>query len=327
MKAIVTDMTRFAIKIAPTCLLILFILLFMGILGAKPAFAQTNQTTQPGQSNQSGLTGQTSQVASFSYNPTASKILGKHVLVTNLSTGQVLFDRESSVAQPLASLTKLMTAITVKEIYSVWTNPPERIRLISKTGAYTEADRAVAVGGWMKANDLLSYMLLSSSNFAAQSFAEGIMPYTSFISYMNFTAKRLGINNSHFVNASGLTNDNGTSSTGTASDIMKTLAIIMKKYPELAAATRSEDAVIKSSTGTKVTIDNTNKSLENIPNLALGKTGYTDEAGGNLAVVIKRNGNYYGIVVLGSTLDGRFKDVEYLASLVPANISSSLQLK
>jgi D-alanyl-D-alanine carboxypeptidase len=252
-------------------------------------------------------------------NPDTSKILAKRVLVTNLSTGQILFEKDASTIQPIASLAKLMTAITVKEIYATWPNPPQKIKLVSRTAAQTAADRQVAVGGYMKANDLVSYMLLSSSNFAAQSLASSIMPYTSFISYMNFTARKLGITESSFINASGLTEKNGTSPTGNARDIMKTLDIIVKKYPELAIATRSEDAVIRTSSGKSIPIDNTNKSLEKIQNVFLGKTGYTDEAGGNLAIVVRRNGNYYGIVVLNSTVAGRFSDAEYLASLIPLN--------
>lgn len=277
--------------------------------------AEINQLNQPVASQFSAQ----APASDASYNPDPSRILAKHVLVTNLTTGQNLYEKDSSAIQPIASLTKLMTAITVKEIQATWINPPEKIKLIARTAAFTKADLQVSTGGYMKTNDLVSYMLLSSSNFAAQSFASGIMPYTSFISYMNFTAKKLGLNGYHFVNASGLTEKNGTSSTGSAQDIMKTLVIIMKKYPELAAATRSTGATIKSSAGEVIEIDNTNKSLDTIPNIVLGKTGFTDEAGGNLALVIKRNGQHYGIVVLGSTIDGRFTDVEYLASLIPAN--------
>ncbi len=257
--------------------------------------------------------------ADANYRPDQSKIIAKNVLVTNLTTGQVLFDKNSTVVQPIASLAKLMTAITIKEIQATWKNPPEKIKLISKTAAYTKADFQVATGGYMKTNDLVSYMLLASSNFAAQSLANGVMPYTSFISYMNFTAKNLGLNSYAFVNASGLTEANGKSSIGSAQDIMKTLVIIMKKYPELASATRSNGATIKSSTGEVIEIDNTNKSLDVIPGIVLGKTGFTDEAGGNLALVIKRNNNYYGVVVMGSTIDARFTDAEYLASLIPVN--------
>ncbi len=251
--------------------------------------------------------------------PDPTKLEAKHILVTNLTTGQTLFDKDSLTVRPLASLSKLMTAITAKEIAKTWVNPPKKIKLVAKSGAYTAADREVAAGGYMKYDDLISYMLLSSSNFAAQSLANNIMPYTSFISYMNFTARKLGLTNSKFVTASGLTNDNGSSSVGTAQDVMKTLGVIVTKYPELATATRSEDAVIKTSSGKIINIDNTNKSLEKIKGIFLGKTGYTDEAGGNLAIVLELNGSYYGIVVLGSTIQGRFNDVEYLASLIPEN--------
>lgn len=240
----------------------------------------------------------------------------KHILVTDLSTGEVLFNRDADTPQPLASLTKLMTAITVRTITDTWKNPPKQIRLVAKSAAWTKADRELAVGGYMSIDDLTSYMLLTSSNFAAQSLANGFMPFPSFVSYMNFSAKNLGLKHSNFINASGLTEANGAASTGSASDIMKMLAFISKRYPKLAEATRSAEAHIETDSGKMVTIENTNKLLGDIPGLYLGKTGFTDEAGGNLAIVIRRNDHLYGIVVMGSTVEGRFDETAQIASLI-----------
>ncbi len=295
----------FAVAITASCTIALMAVLSMPQT-ASAQFVQISPTS-------------TTAVIDAPLNPDTTKLLAKRILVANLTTGQILYEKDSATPQPIASLAKLMTAITAREIYATWPNPPQKIKLISRTAAFTAADRQIAVGGYMKTNDLVSYMLLSSSNFAAQSLATGIIPYTSFISYKNFTARKLGLTESNFVNASGLTEKNKTSSAGSARDMMKLLDLVVKKYPELATATRSEDAVIKTSSGKAIAIDNPNKSLEKIQNVFLGKTGYTDEAGGNLTIVVRRNGNYYGIVVLSSTVDGRFSDAEYLASLIPLN--------
>lgn len=249
-----------------------------------------------------------------------SQIKGESVLVKNLTTGDVLFEKDANTSRPLASLSKLMTAITVKKIQEHWAVLPLKIKLISKGGALNEVDAAVKAGGLMKVNDLVSYMLLSSSNFAAYSLTHELIPFSSFMAYMNFTAADIGLENFHFVNGSGLT-ETGTNMTvdernsiGSAHDVAKILNKIVVSYPELAKVTRVTDAMITTTSGKKIPISNTNKLLDSLDNIYLGKTGFTDDAGGNLAVVIEKNGQYYGIVVMGSTKEGRFADVTYLAS-------------
>lgn len=245
-------------------------------------------------------------------------IKGQSVLVKNISTGEILYSKESDAVRPLASITKLMTAITVMKMKEEWKSLPESIQIISNGEALTATDRAVKAGKYMKLDNLVSYMLLTSSNFAAYSIAHEIIPFSSFISYMNRQGEIIGLKNSHFVNASGLSENGSTkeirNSIGTADDVMKLLETITFKYPQLAKATRTSDATVKLPNGQSVAIENTNKLLDTMPDIFLGKTGYTEDAGGNLAIVIEREGQYYGIVVLGSTMDDRFTDVSYLAS-------------
>ncbi len=256
----------------------------------------------------------------YAIDPT--KVLAQSVLVKNLNTGQILFSRESQRRLPLASISKLMTAITVKTMQENWKTLPAIIRLSPNIGgALTAADRAVKAGGYMKTNDLNAYMLLTSSNYAAYSLTHELIPFSSFMAYMNFTAKNIGLKNSHFINGSGLTeiarNKTHSNSEGTAEDVMTMLQVFVKKYPELARATRTPDAFIRiHATGEKIPIENTNKLLDSMDNIFLGKTGYTGDAGGNLAIVIQKNDQYYGIVVLGSTAAARFDDVAYLASQI-----------
>jgi D-alanyl-D-alanine carboxypeptidase len=69
---------------------------------------------------------------------------------------------------------------------------------------------------------------------------------------------------------------------------------------------------------------NTNKEVENTFGLMSSKTGFTDMAGGNLAVIVSPSpGQKYLIVILGSTLSGRFKDIEILNNLLPSIIKAS----
>lgn len=251
-----------------------------------------------------------------------NKIQAEAVFVQNISTGEILIDKNADKPRPLASISKLMTAITVKKIQENWTYLPEKIKLVSNGTGYTEADLTVKSGGLMRINDLVSYMLLTSSNFAAYSLTHELIPFSSFMAYMNHTASEIGLENFHFVNGSGLTEENKQlsieerNSIGSAKDVAKILKKIVDSYPELATVTRATDAVITSTSGKRVQISNTNKLLGNMDNIYLGKTGFTDDAGGNLAIVIKKDDQYFAIVVMGSTKEGRFEDVAYIASSI-----------
>lgn len=276
-----------------------------------------------------------------------TKIKARSVLVKNISTGEILFEKEADKKAPLASLTKLMTAVTVAEIQKNWKSIPSKIKLTSNGETLTKADRSVAAGGYMNISDLVSYMLLSSSNFAAHSLSHEMIPYPSFIAYMNFSAKKIGLENASFVDSVGLpvgeetkkktnqsnkqviastvvspatnpstsnTSSTAKNSEASAKDVSKIMETILTVYPKLAVATQADTAYITVDKNEKIEIKNTNILLSKIDGIILGKTGFTDDAGGNLALVINKNGAYYSVIVLGSTIEGRFDDALYLAT-------------
>lgn len=256
-----------------------------------------------------------------------SKLLAKSVMIKNLTTGKIIYSKNPDEQLPLASLVKLMTAITVRNLQENWQIFPTQIQLSGDGTPLTKADFSIGSEGFMKIDDMLNYMLLTSSNFAAQSLARNIIPEMSFISYMNFTAKKIGLAHSTFINASGLTetlhkNNQPLSSVGTVRDVTILLEKIIIEYPELASATQIQSATVTNTTGKKIEIKNTNKLLDDPlfstqkKRIVLGKTGFTDEAGGNLAIVLLKNNQYYSITVIGSTIEGRFDDIHYLATQI-----------
>lgn len=250
-----------------------------------------------------------------------TNIVAKSFLVKNITTDTVLYEKSASEILPLASLTKLITAMTVREMQKNWVSFPAQIKLVSNGPALNTVDRIVKSGRYLSIDDALSYMLLTSSNYAAYSLSHNIIPYPSFISYMNYTAKKVGAKNMTLINASGLTEVDKkgihSNSIGSAEDIMTILDLYASQYQKLAKSTRLEEAyLINPKTGEKVVVENTNTHLDKIPNLILGKTGYTDDAGGNLALLIKKNDEIYGIVIMNSTIEDRFKDALYLASML-----------
>lgn len=250
-----------------------------------------------------------------------TKIKASTVLVKNITTNTVLYEKNASEIMPLASLTKLITAITIRDMQKNWKGLPTLIQLKSNGKAQNAADRKIRTGGYFKIDDAISYMLLTSSNFTAYSLSSQIIPVQNFVSYMNFVAKKNGAKDMQFINATGLTEVDKLgihrNSTGTASDVLHILETIYNTYPELMSSTVQTQAfVTKQSTGQSIVVENTNTALDEIQGIILGKTGFTDDAGGNLALLVERNNMVYSIIIMNSTIDARFSDAVYLASQI-----------
>lgn len=250
-----------------------------------------------------------------------TKIKASTVLVKNITTNTVLYEKNAHEILPLASLTKLITAITIRDMQKSWKGLPTMIQLKSNGKALNTADRKIRTGGYFKIDDAISYMLLTSSNFTAYSLSSQIIPVQNFVSYMNFVAKKNGAKDTQFVNATGLTEVDKLgihhNSTGTATDILTILETIYNTYPDLMSSTVQTQAfVTKQSTGQSVVVENTNTALDQIPGIILGKTGFTDDAGGNLALLIQRGDVIYGLIIMNSTIEERFSDAAYLATQI-----------
>ena len=105
-------------------------------------------------------------------------------------------------------------------------------------------------------------------------------------------------------------------------DITQLLSYIIKKQPDLVSNTTLSSAVYNSLDKVKHQAKNTNISVNKIPSILASKTGFTDLAGGNLAVVFDAGFMHpVAVVALGSTEDGRFTDVENLVKLTLQNLS------
>jgi D-alanyl-D-alanine carboxypeptidase (penicillin-binding protein 5/6) len=136
---------------------------------------------------------------------------------------------------------------------------------------------------------------------------------------MNHQAKQWGLTHTSFSNPSGLTEKKNGVETPGASSSAREVALMMwhiiENHPNLLDSTRIKEASFNTKSGSTVVVKNTNTILSDLP-IIFGKTGFTDLAGGNLAVVVQKNtsSHPYVIVVLGSTLSDRFTDVQALAS-------------
>lgn len=251
-------------------------------------------------------------------------IEARAVYVFDLKTNTTLFSKNESEKLPLASVTKLMTALVARE------HVRERaVATLSADDISAEGDSGLRVDERWRMVDLLNFMLIISSNDAAHAVsglvgAEGHEDSASkekreyFIKMMNEKAHALGFTTMEFFNESGLdisaTQNGGY---GSAREVALLMNELWRKYPEVLEITARKNARIYSEDNIVHILPNTNEIVGRIPGLIASKTGYTDLAGGNLAVIFDRGiGDPVIIVVLGSTYKGRFDDMQKLVSVI-----------
>lgn len=208
--------------------------------------------------------------------------------VVNLSKDEVVLDSGSEIVRPIASVTKLMTALVILD------------------SGYDLAEKVPYKGFFrkqMSRNDLLSLMLVKSDNQAAEALARSLPGGRHmFISEMNIKALSLGMINTHYDDPSGLSAAN----TSTARDLA-TLLNYSYDYFKMRdiTSTVSYNMPVEVKRKRKVveryvTINNTNRNLlSEYGEIRISKTGTTNAAGKCLAMLINHNGDKYAVVILG----------------------------
>lgn len=235
-------------------------------------------------------------------------IEAKAVSVYDDTTGEKIYGKNDEEKMPIASLTKIMTAI-------VALNNKEEKAVITKDALRQETDYGFLVGEKFDAKELIKFTLIGSVNDSAYALAENI---PDFLQKMNLKAKKIGMENAEFLNSTGL--DMGTNISGgyaSASDVNTVSLYAFKYHPEIFGATVQPEMEIKSESGLVHKIENTDLALGKIPNILFSKTGYTPLAGGNLSVIFKdKGGHIIAATVLGSTMEGRFSDMEKITEVL-----------
>lgn len=242
----------------------------------------------------------------------------KAALVYDLSENKVLFQRNESTQLPLASITKLMTALVATELL-----PSNSNITIKNEFMQEEGNSGFLTDESWKLKDLLDFSLVTSSNDGMRSVASVIgsqllktedydLGRKDFIEKMNVRAKNIGMHQAFFVNESGLDVGSVGGGYGSVNDVNSLMKYIILNHPEILEATKFKNLSINSETN-KHNAKNTNDIASSIPGLFASKTGYTNLAGGNLVIAFDPSlGHPIIITVLGSTEQGRFEDVETL---------------
>ena len=206
--------------------------------------------------------------------------------------------------------------------------PETTIVTISKEDIAMEGDSGLIVGEKWKLKDLLDYSLMTSSNDGMHAIVSVLNDYETAnnkdtIKMMNEKTASLGLKDTIFINETGLDIDNNMSGAySSAYDVSMLLADIIKNNIKLISNTNKISESFISESNIEHVASNTNISMNEIPNLIASKTGFTDLAGGNLAVVFDAGIMHpVVIVVLGSSMESRFTDVVKLAKITLEKLS------
>jgi D-alanyl-D-alanine endopeptidase (penicillin-binding protein 7) len=212
------------------------------------------------------------------------------VWLYNITDNKPIVNEQTDVQRPLASLTKLMTAMIVLDD---WQHLNEVLVLDRKV-------KPVLPSGKYSRVELLNALLVRSDNAAAETLAVNYPGGRSaFLAAMNTRATALGMTKTHFDDPSGLINTNVSS----AEDVHKMLTASMN-YPlirEISIKKQTQfDAYYKKKVR-KVVLPNTNsRLLFEFDNIVITKTGYTTPAGFCLGLVVEQKGKYYTVVIMGT---------------------------
>jgi len=227
--------------------------------------------------------------------PPAPSIAAKGYVLQDFYSGTVLAEKNADTRLEPASLTKLMTAYTVFHELRAGNIRLEDMARISQKAWRTPGSRMfVQVDTSVRVEDLLRGMIIQSGNDASVALAEFVAGgEDAFAALMNQHAHTLGLNGSHFVNATGLPHPEHYS---TARDIARLSAAIIREYPEYYAYYAE-----KNYTYNNITQYNRNKLLWTDASVDGMKTGHTETAGYCLVSSAKRGEMRLVAVILGTS--------------------------
>lgn len=232
--------------------------------------------------------------ASESAAPASVQLGAVKAAIVELDSGEMLFSKHSDWVTPIASITKLMTALVVMqsgEDLNEWIEIPKPDRETRKN-AYSR----IRVGSQLQRGNVLRLALMSSENLAAYTLAArypgGV---DAFVAQMNTTARKLGMTQTRFVDASGLSSGN----VSTAADLVKLIAAVSEydKVREYSTTPRYTAHFRKPRYS--LGYGNTNRLVHRSSwDIELSKTGYITEAGRCLVLLSKLEGRDVAMVFL-----------------------------
>jgi D-alanyl-D-alanine carboxypeptidase len=226
-------------------------------------------------------------------------IQAESFVIYDINNQKIVRSQNASTPLPIASLTKVITVGTLMD-----TAKKNNIQIRDET------------------KYRIQKALIQSSNEDADSLGY-IYSYSfgrDLLTDANSLVNTLGINSLNLTNLTGLDNwDGSASNVGSAEAIAKVFAYMYTHYRDVFEYTKFDEY----ETGYD-TIVNTNQGTNSTFGILASKTGFTYTAGGNLAVIVSPEpGRAYVIVVMHSTKEGRFQDMQKLVKLLPLILKES----
>lgn len=226
--------------------------------------------------------------------PDALALRSSVAFVMDQNTGEVLFQKNSSAVLPIASITKLMTALVVTDAHQ----PMDELLEITDEDRDYERNTGsrLRFGTMLTREDLLLLALMSSENRAASALGRnypGGRP--AFVAAMNRKARELGMNDTHYVDSNGLSSSNVSS----AQDLAK-IVVAAYKVPIIRQFTTTTEHTVNAN-GRTLHYVNTNRLVRGGEwDIGLQKTGFINEAGRCLVMQANVHGRNVVMVFLDS---------------------------
>lgn len=236
----------------------------------------------------------------------APQISAESALIYDTTTKQVLYSKNPQERLPMASLTKIMTAIVAME-----NKKKNNVYAVTKPDLVGEDSMGLDVGEKLSLSDLLYGLILSSGNDAAETLATNFSKgRNAFIKAMNQKVKTLGLSGTNFTNPTGLEGDGKQYTTAYDLLVMTRYALINFSLFDQIVSTFDYD-IPYSSEHKAFYLENQTNLLTSYPGVKGVKTGYTPEAGLCLVTYLDYDGHEIIGVVLGSD-DRRGEMIELL---------------
>ena len=228
-------------------------------------------------------------------------VAGKSALLMDMETGTVLYEKNAHEPLAPASVTKVMTMLLIMEaIDSGKIGWDDMVTASEAAAAKGGSQIYLKVGETMSVTDMLKSIAVSSANDCACAMAEHIAGSESaFVDRMNARAAELGMNDTHFVNCTGLDDgENASEHRTSAYDIALMSRELLKNHPDIKKFTTIWMDTVRNGT---FGLSNTNKLIRFYSGATGLKTGFTSGAGYCLSATAARDGMELIAVVMGCT--------------------------
>ncbi|OGH42014.1 MAG: hypothetical protein A3H79_00315 [Candidatus Levybacteria bacterium RIFCSPLOWO2_02_FULL_36_8b] len=223
----------------------------------------------------------------------APKITAKSALIYDLTSSKVLFSKNPNKKLPMASLTKIMTAIIALE------SPRKNEYEVLQKDLVGENSMGLSVGEVLNLEELLYGLILSSGNDAAETLASNFeRGREEFIAAMNNKAESLGLKNTHFTNPTGLEGNGKQYSTAYDLLIITKYALRSPLFKRVAGTFIY--SIPYSENHKQFYLENETNLLTSYPGVFGVKDGYTPEAGLCLVTYLSFEGHEIIGILLGS---------------------------